>query len=583
MKTRFKTLALTAIMAALMPLTMNAQSDGFFRGGESESYENRDGGISINTGNANGIQNQDFNDTPLGSGLFILVAAGAGYTVARRKRNKAIKCINAIIIAFVMLLGLTQCKKKVDTISQDVVSNGTKITLNIDNGIKYEVNPPHVTFGNGDKIAVVYNGGYVGTLTHNGTRFEGEITIVQDGQKKLYFYFLSNASSAYWSVGMTQYNTSINYQAALPRVLSFGPSDQDFDSEVNTYTATLNNMCALAQFNLKKGTSNNVRISDMIIAAMIDFSSNTLTPSDYDIDNITLYSKSSTEKLAILFPSDSPQNTTISIDGRSYVVTIPALKANDWVKIDIENDYPNCAFSVGANEKVQFSPGNLQYKTGDGWRFAEHQYDIAPLSGGGWNTSSWVDLFGWGTWGDGKNPLNNSNTSASYTWSTDFSGIITNNSLSGWYTLSNSQWEYLFTGRMDCEQKYASATVNNVHGVVILPDTWILPEGKTFNAGHGSGWNTNVYSTEDWYAMETAGALFLPAAGCRNDGDYIDFSDCGVYWSRTQASSYDAYDLSFNSNVLNPCNNDGNSLFNQPIWYKEFGQSVRLVRPYTAK
>lgn len=47
---------------------------------------------------------------------------------------------------------------------------------------------------------------------------------------------------------------------------------------------------------------------------------------------------------------------------------------------------------------VRFSPGNLQYKNGEGWRFAEHQYDYI----GAWDISNWVDLFGWGTWGEGS-------------------------------------------------------------------------------------------------------------------------------------------------------------------------------------
>ena len=65
-------------------------------------------------------------------------------------------------------------------------------------------------------------------------------------------------------------------------------------------------------------------------------------------------------------------------------------------------------FSVSATKQVQFSQGNLQYNSSEAtykWRFAEHQYDYV----GAWNTSTWVDLFGWGTWsGDATNPINES-------------------------------------------------------------------------------------------------------------------------------------------------------------------------------
>lgn len=81
-----KALVLTAAMAfgMLMPTTMNAQSDEFFRG--SDEVMNRESEAISVTG---GITNQQFGqETPLGSGLLIMVAAGAGYAMARRKRQK---------------------------------------------------------------------------------------------------------------------------------------------------------------------------------------------------------------------------------------------------------------------------------------------------------------------------------------------------------------------------------------------------------------------------------------------------------------------------------------------------------------
>lgn len=78
MKTRFKTLALTMVFAALMPVSLFAQSDGFFRGGESNNYDNRDGGMTWANG---GSLTPNDPTAPLGSGLLVLVAAGAGYAV----------------------------------------------------------------------------------------------------------------------------------------------------------------------------------------------------------------------------------------------------------------------------------------------------------------------------------------------------------------------------------------------------------------------------------------------------------------------------------------------------------------------
>ena len=138
-----KALVLSFVLAMICALPASAQRNDNFIGWEENNALRDPDPITIWTG-VNGITNNPFNDTPLGSGLLILVAAGAGYTVARRKRS--FRKGTTLMLAFVMLLGMTQCKKKVDTISQEIVTNGTKITLDIDNGSKYEVNPPYVTF-----------------------------------------------------------------------------------------------------------------------------------------------------------------------------------------------------------------------------------------------------------------------------------------------------------------------------------------------------------------------------------------------------------------------------------------------------
>ena len=98
-------------------------------------------------------------------------------------------------------------------------------------------------------------------------------------------------------------------------------------------------------------------------------------------------------------------------------------------------------FTINASgDQIVFSQGNLQYKDGTGWRFAEHQWDFI----GAWGTSDWVDLFGWGTWGEGQNPLNTSKTDGDYSWSSDFSGTLINATSEGWYTPSTDTYNYIF-------------------------------------------------------------------------------------------------------------------------------------------
>lgn len=99
-KTLLLTLALSAVL--LLPMGASAQKGGgiFYRGDKAENVDNvsmmnrgATGGYNLNNQNfgSNGyeLHNQTFGQetTPLGGGLLILVAAGAGYALKKRKNN----------------------------------------------------------------------------------------------------------------------------------------------------------------------------------------------------------------------------------------------------------------------------------------------------------------------------------------------------------------------------------------------------------------------------------------------------------------------------------------------------------------
>ena len=71
-------------------MTTFAQSgggDSFFKGG-ADSYDNRDGGFSNQTfGSENGGPQSPTDIVPVGSGLFIMLAAGAGYAILKKKED----------------------------------------------------------------------------------------------------------------------------------------------------------------------------------------------------------------------------------------------------------------------------------------------------------------------------------------------------------------------------------------------------------------------------------------------------------------------------------------------------------------
>ena len=67
----------------VMVLGANAQSDGWFKSGNDGSYDDRT--ASFGLPNEHGLTNDQ--SAPLGSGILVLTALGAGYAVARRKRD----------------------------------------------------------------------------------------------------------------------------------------------------------------------------------------------------------------------------------------------------------------------------------------------------------------------------------------------------------------------------------------------------------------------------------------------------------------------------------------------------------------
>ena len=271
----------------MLPLSTFAQkNDNWFKGSSDESL-NR-----ANVEWSDGIGNQGFNqNAPLGSGLAMLFAAGAGYAVMKSRKSR--KKYGMMMMALVMMLGLTQCKKNVPTINNvsPVLEGETyHITLTLNNGggdAKHEVIPDGtvapVKFVAGDKIFVAYNGLYAGVLTCTGEsetndpvndfklgKFEGDITLAQVGDQPLHFYFLGNKTtnsglSYVYQEGKTiGFEVNITDQTTSLPVISYAPSKENFPSASGKYTVRGNwmlNQCALVKFNsvnIYENTTNSV-------------------------------------------------------------------------------------------------------------------------------------------------------------------------------------------------------------------------------------------------------------------------------------------------------------------------------------
>ena len=240
-------------------------------------------------------------------------------------------------------------------------------------------------------------------------------------------------------------------------------------------------------------------------------------------------------------------------EGGEYDVTNTASAGGGGSLLDPPTGALSGAFSVSATKKVYFSQGNLQWSGTNGWRFAEHQYDYIGAAANNTNPTAsngnYLDLFCWGATGlNGVAP----NTTSSYFEGTELTGnndwgsnAITNggnSANSGWRTLTIDEWNYLLSYWEEGNRsaaKYGQATVAGAPGLIILPDEFTDPMKNGGSGAFVSGLNNeslsftnNVYSAENWVAMETAGAVFLPAALRRTENG-VRSTIQGNYWSTT--------------------------------------------------
>jgi len=273
------------------------------------------------------------------------------------------------------------------------------------------------------------------------------------------------------------------------------------------------------------------------------------------------------------------QTVTVKYEGTRKVKSIEVVEVEDAPAVP--DGAINGKFSVNANGKqVYFSKGNLRY-TSNTWSFFDNQYDYYT----NYSANAW-DHFGWSTSATNYG-MSTSSTSSDYhgTFVDWGSNSALQTSLgTGWRTLTSGEWTYLFNTRSTStvggtdNGRYAKAMANNVEGVILFPDTYTHPDGVTApdNVNESNGaYTSNNYSTADWAKMESAGCVFLPAAGCRTTTnvfrEVIPGGIVGQYWSSTPESNNDGIEVFFGNSSLDPATNSSNSP-------RSYGHSVRLVR-----
>jgi len=267
-------------------------------------------------------------------------------------------------------------------------------------------------------------------------------------------------------------------------------------------------------------------------------------------------------------PAEEGQTVTLQYTGRLKVKGVTATSDAAPAEASVPDGAISGKFSVSDGKQVYFSKGNLRYASSK-WSFFDNQYDYYTS----YSADAW-DHFGWST----STTDYGMNTSTS---NSDYSGDFVDWGATmgtGWFTLTSAEWTYLFNTRSAStvggteNGRYAKAKVNDVQGVILFPDTYTHPDGLTaptgVNAEDATGWNGNSYTAADWTKMESAGCVFLPAAGCRYGSEMIGLGSYGYYGSATPDGADYAYRVKFNSGSLEPANSINRCL----------GCSVRLVQ-----
>lgn len=453
------------VLFILVALTMNAQignCDSFFNNHDG-AYFNRayDEGISIE-GQSGGGMTQE-NPLPIGSGLLIMMAAGASYAVARRKN---IKGFNVFIIAFAMILGMTQCKKK------DVTTTGSGtifMRITASNGSRTVFDPEYLGFNWNDNSIeyIVVSGnstGYLGELSTSTSgevsttreEFSGTITAPGAGDTELHFFYLGNGSHAQagnpasmtidfsnQSGGTT--STVTDYLIATETIPA---SEVIFDDHGCHLTIDLRVKTAIAYFRLS-GFTSDASLDETVYlhgdgifsSAEINFKTGEFIGVDKGYINIgtnnvegvlvslipstaaatTLYFDSNSKSSSIEFPHGIAEKVFYSDELNSEYTPLQVI-----APATLPDGVLPGLFSISPTKKVRFSKGNLKCTTTDNWAtwswgFVDEQYEtvesntiddnfnvIGPIIDPDYSNQESIGLFGWATTG-AQDILYNSN------------------------------------------------------------------------------------------------------------------------------------------------------------------------------
>ena len=491
-------------------------------------------------------------------------------------------------------------------------SKGTSRALAVD----FDAKKATKTFAAGEKMALVYKNTSNETVkVESDALAEGDI--VTGGKSATFTFTLTDPNRAQdvtyiYPAAMATDAGAVNYDALASQNGTLATLSCNLD--LATYTgawtdgtslpaATLDNQLAILALTLKNSTGTSTITSGLTQVTVSDGTNTyTVTPTGSTFGEDVIYVAIRPVTAALSYTAtDGTTNYTKTATSREYA-------ASGFYNLGLRMAVPVPSFTVEVKDevakKVLFAPGNLQATnntanstTGWTWSFAAHQYDFigdatanTAVGNNVVTTAGTVDLFGWvgntsslAAYGINNN-IDNSNygNKTSNTLKSDWGVAANAASLGGysnWRTLTSAEWEYIFNTRAastvngTANARYAKATVAGKTGMILFPDTYTHPSGVTAPASINTAsaeFTVNNYDATAWGKMETAGCVFLPAAGYRNGKSMSVVGSYGYYWSSTPYSSEatKALFVRFGASSVDPAYS----------YFRNFGRSVRLVR-----
>lgn len=512
-----------------------------------------------------------------------------------------------MIVALALVLGMSQCRKPVETINAEPKGETVDVTVSVTSGAdKTKITPTGVvTWKAGDKLYVVgVTDGLLGSVSAiaagDPMLFSGKIKALTAAQT-LKFYYVGD--SEFTLDGSGRYTFSIENQdgslagIAANNQLMWGKTDDVTPGATDLGTISVTSLIAIAHLDINydgSAVAGPVTVTDGFKSATFDaktYDGAALTGGTAGDMTMTFAAGTkSTDCHMALLPGSQTLTFTTS-DGKTKTLAAKDVASNTFynsgeaIAVNLEAGEPPVpaggVFTVAEGKTVEFSHGNMWADATDPnspvFHFENSQtayyttYDASHVSHflfQPYSRMSNSSAVSFDATGQSVTDVFFTNATAT-TANANF--CVSGQTPGTWRTLSDEEWNYILYTRSG--NRFAYAMVNDIKGLLIFPDGYTGATSgtgmSTVNNGSANYPPSNI-PDDVWETMDAGGVIFLPAAERRNEIAFTD-DKAGYYWTSVghKFQSTVAYYMFFDGYSINPAND---------MLQRRFGKTVRLVR-----